>query len=77
MTVSTLTQQAPPLDALSRAPRALPLPTTGGQNVDVAFMTVHTLFILVVLPINLFRLNHSSLSLVARINSWLRNSYLG
>ena len=43
-----------PLDALSRAPRALPLPTTGGQNVDVAFMTVHTLFILVVLPINLF-----------------------
>ena len=24
-----------------------------------------------------FRLNHSSLSLVARINSWLRNSYLG
>ena len=41
-----------------------------------AFIIVYALFIVVVLPINL-SIEHSSLSLshVARINSWLRNSY--
>ena len=42
-----------------------------------AFIIVYTLFIVVVLPINLSIQPLVSLSHVARINSWLRNSYLG
>ena len=42
-----------------------------------AFIIVYALFIVVVLPINLSIEPLVSLSHVARINSWLRNSYLG
>ena len=40
-----------------------------------AFIIVYALFIVVVLPINLSI--EPLVFLVARINSWLRNSYLG